>query len=96
MPAAIQITSYTPSYVSGKLLVYATRQVSPGRASLAKSAYRLLAIVDPSLDPPVIITTAYVAKFGKLITGQKIFLRLEAISATGLSSPPLEQSIIVS
>lgn len=76
-------------------LVYATPGLSPGK-NFAKSEYRLIATNGAPPASPIAAGGDWETKFGELITGQKIFVKIVLINAiTGQASPGLEASTIV-
>ena len=79
--------------------ILATRQFSPGRNAISPSEYALITIVTGAHDfasSHVDITTAYVAKYGALVTGRKLFLRsLQVVLATGNTTLSTHGSFIV-
>jgi hypothetical protein len=81
------------------LAVLATRQFSQGRGSLSPSEYAQIAIITGPHDfssSHVDVTTAYVAKFGALVTGRKLFLRtLQVVLATGNTTLSTHGSFII-
>jgi len=68
------------------LIIEATAQLSPGK-SFVKSEYRKITTAAAAAAFPIAAGVAYVAKFGALVAGTKIFVRVKTVSnTTGLSS----------
>lgn len=77
-----------------KLLVYATPSYSPG-ISFVKNQYRLLGAFTPSTGS-VDLTSAYSARFGTMVIGNKVSIRCALVSTTsGQLGLPQEASTIV-
>jgi hypothetical protein len=77
------------------LVIEATPMLSPG-ISNAKSKFRVVETVPAAGSFAVDIITAYTAKFGGLVAGQKLFVRAKLIVlATGERSQSLVASCIV-
>jgi hypothetical protein len=75
--------------------VFATPNLSPG-ISFVKSEYRLIEVVDNGTASPLDIEASYTAKFGALIVGQKLFVKIVFTDPlTGLESLPQEASTVV-
>jgi len=102
MAASLSVTREGGSGAPDQLfMVYATRGVSAGVNFVSESEYRFVSYYDGDEGNPVDVTPAYVAKFGSLRAGTKIFLRcfqMNSVGApgSGLTSDPLEVSVIVS
>lgn len=85
----------TPVPANNKWLIRATPQMSPG-VSFMKGKYKNLAVLAAAAASPANIAAAYIAKFGALVTGQKIGIEVVAVnSVTGQKSPPLTTTTIV-
>lgn len=85
----------TPVPAGYKLYVEATKQVSPG-ISYLKNQYRFIEYFPAATVTAASIETAYVAKFGALVAGQKIGLRAKLVSTTtGLESNSLTAVVVV-
>lgn len=81
--------------VGHALVIEATPMLSPG-ISNAKSKFRFVETVPAAGSFAVDIITAYTAKFGGLVAGQKLFVRAKLIVlATGERSQSLVASCIV-
>jgi hypothetical protein len=75
--------------------VFATAPQSPG-VSFVKSEYRLLTVLAAAAATPVALGAAYEARFGDLVAGQKIFVRIVFVNtATGQESTPQSISTVV-
>lgn len=81
------------------LAVLASRQMSPGRGAFSPSAYVQIAIVTGPHDfssSHVDITTAYVSKFGALVTGRLInFKTMQIVLSTGNTTLSPQGSFII-
>lgn len=78
-----------------KWVVRITPQVSPGK-SFVKNLYRNLSVLASAATSPQDLLTAYNARFGVLVEGQKIFVEVVAINAlSGVKSTPLSTYCIV-
>ena len=77
------------------LYIEATPNLSPG-ISNANSRFRYVATGAAAATSPIAIGTEYLAKFGALVEGQKLFIRAKFINATtGEVSQSLVASTIV-
>lgn len=75
--------------------VFATAPQSPG-VTFVKSEYRLITTLPAATPTPVDLATAYETKFGALVEGQKIFVRVAFVNTTtGQESTPQQISAIV-
>jgi len=69
-------------YVEGmRLEVIATRPLSYGVS--CPMGFRSIGVYDPSLSDAIDVTADYVARFGQLTSGMKIFVRLRLLMPTG-------------
>ncbi len=85
----------TPVPAGHTLMVYATRQSSPG-VSAFKGKSTVIAVVAAAATSPDDLLTAYTAKYGTLVAGQKIGINAYFIDKlTGQKGTPLFISIIV-
>lgn len=76
-------------------IVEATPQLSPGIYN-ANNKFRVISTLAPAVATGTDIFTAYVAKFGALVIGQKLFIRIKDInSTTGEVSQSLVAETIV-
>ena len=90
--------SFTPSPVPANYswLVYATGAQSVGTYAPSASKYRLIGTIIAGGTTPADIEPDYVAKFGALVGGTKIFVKVVAIStSSGIASAPVTASAIV-
>lgn len=93
--AASLTVSWTWPYGENPIAaVSATRQVSAGRSSMPRSAYKLIAFADAQ-DTTVDIITPYVARFGPLKAGQKVFVEVVTLTDTGLASAIVNGSAVI-
>jgi len=78
-----------------KMVIYATPQISAG-ISFVKSEYRKLKVVDAAGTSPSNLLSDYVAKFGALVAGKRIFVAAKLVSKTsGMASLQLQTSAVV-
>jgi|SRR5882724_294826 len=76
-------------------LLQATQQLSPGRSSV-NSFYRSFSTIAAAGTSPANIAAAYTAKFGTLVAGQKIFIKVIPVSSTtGIKGQAITVSTIV-
>lgn len=85
----------TPMPANTNLLVFATPNLSPGIGAPNKSAFRLLEVIEPSDTSPANILASFQGLFGDPILGQKIFVEVRPVSASGQGGTPLRTSVIV-
>lgn len=86
----------TPVPANYTWLVYATPMQSPGTFAPSASKYRLIAALTAGTATGEDIHAAYLARFGAILTGQKIFVKIVAVSTTsGIASAPIVASSIV-
>lgn len=72
------------------LIAYATDGVPPG-ISFVKNRYRFLGVVTMVADSPADLLTLWNDRFGSIIDGQRIFVRLALVANTsGQQSVPVE------
>lgn len=84
-----------PVPADSALIIDATAQVSPGKKNLS-NLYRQIQVEAAADASPADIATAYVAKFGSLIEGQKIGLRARIVNTdTGEVSGQVTAEVIV-
>lgn len=91
------IITFAPTPVPADTTYYIemTSQMSAGRY-FAKSEFRFIQNLPATTATGAALTVAYLAKFGALVAGQKIFMRIRAVDElTGLESQPLVVSAIV-
>lgn len=89
--------AYTPATVPADtaFIIETTRMVSPGK-NFVKNEYRFLTFADAADTSPEDIAAAYVARFGSLVAGQKIGVRVTPINkTTGQKGVGLSELIIV-
>jgi hypothetical protein len=85
----------TPLAANTKLLIEATKQLSPGVNFMNKTWYKQIMVSAAAAASPANILAAYNARFGALISGKRIGLRLTVITADGQRSSPLEVQTLV-
>jgi len=89
--------AFSPSPVPADtaFIIEATAQVSPGRNFL-KNEFRLLTFADAGDVTPSDIAAAYVSRFGALVAGQKIGVRMQPINKlTGQKGQQISTTTIV-
>lgn len=85
----------TPVPAGTAFVISATKQKSPGQ-SFFGGQYTDIATVDAAGTSPADIYAAYTAKYGTLIAGQKIGIRIQAINkVTGQAGIPLSAELII-
>lgn len=82
----------TPMPAATKLVVYASPQRSAGRSY--ESDYRFIQIGGAAGASPLVVLTAYTAKFGVPVVGNRIFLSLVSYSGGFLSGPLLTSAVV--
>lgn len=94
--ASLDVTfTPTPVPLGTAFILELTAQVSPGRNFL-KNEFRVLEIVDAGDVSPTNSVIAYVARFGSLIEGQKIGVRMIPVNkVTGQKGQALSTDLIV-
>jgi hypothetical protein len=85
----------TPLPAGSKLIIEATKGMSAGRSFVPRSEYRQIQVSAAAAASPANILAAYTAKFGALVAGQRIFLRLTVLTSSGLRGVPVETSVVV-
>lgn len=94
-PAFSIAFSVSPVPASTTWLVMCTQQLSPGRSSV-NSFYRIVTTIAAAATTPSNILAAYNTKFGTLVAGQKIFIKVIPISTTtGIKGQAITTSVIV-
>lgn len=86
----------TPLAAGMKLAIFASPQVSAGVNFVPASRYKLISVTAAAAASPANILASYIALFGALVAGSKIFIRAKTISSTGLASQVFETTIVVS
>lgn len=82
----------TPLAAGVRLFSFASPQMSAGRAF--NGDYRLIAVSAAAAASPAVLTTAYTAKFGVPVVGNRIFISLQTYLA-GFKGSPFNVSQIV-
>lgn len=72
----------TPIPSNLSLFVWATEPLNPGVAFVSPKL-RLLAVLPPGTTAPVDITTQYVARYGGITKGKRIYVAAELVSKNG-------------
>lgn len=85
----------TPLAGSTKLIVACTQQISAGITFVKQTLYRQILISAAAAASPANPYAAYIAKFGALIAGKKIAIKLTAIDSAGNRSAPFYTSTTV-
>jgi hypothetical protein len=85
----------TPVPALTKYVVECTPQMSAGTNFIGRSRLRIVTLIPPASASPLALAASYVAKFGALVAGKKIALRLYAISSSGGRSNKSAQTVIV-
>jgi hypothetical protein len=80
----------TPLAAGQKLLVEATKQLSPGVGFINPTWYKQIFVGAAATASPANVLSAYTTRFGSLISGKKIAFRLTALTVDGQRSAPLE------
>jgi hypothetical protein len=76
----------TPLATGVRLFAFASPQRSAGR--YFEGDYRLIAVSTAAQASPLVLTTAYAARLGTPVVGNKVFISL-ALYQTGFQGPPL-------
>lgn len=85
----------TPVPANTAFVLRATKQLSPG-ISNAKSEFRQIDYYVAAATSPQVSTTEYLAKFGALVAGQKIFVELVPVNTvTGQAGIAIQANTIV-
>lgn len=85
----------TPLATGVKLMVFATRGVSPGKNFLPNGEYKLIFVSAAAAASPANVLSAYQAVFGTPVVGEKIFFKLKVVdTASGYTNAVLEKSVI--
>lgn len=92
----IAVTFTTIGESAGQtVVVEATANVSAGK-NFVKSEYRVISTFAGDATSPQAVGTAYVAKFGAMTAGQKVFVRVKFVdNTTGVSGQYTSASAIV-
>lgn len=87
-PTVMSITfAASPLAASTKLVIEATPCLSPGINFIKRSLYRQIIISAAAAATPLNAASAYVAKFGEVVAGKRIFFRAYTLRSTGERSP---------
>lgn len=94
-PAMSIVFAPSPVPATTAYVIEATPMLSPGK-SFVKNQFRIIHVLPAAASTPYNALTAYEAKFGAPVAGQKVFVRVYAIDLlTGIKSLPLVASAIV-
>ena len=94
-PALSVVFGPSPVPANTAYIVEATPQVSPGK-SFVKNLYRRIGQIAPAATTPFDALSAYTARFGALVAGQKLFIRVKTVNLlTGITSPYMATTVIV-
>lgn len=94
-PAISVVYSIPGAAGDNDLVIEFTPQVGPG-ISFVKNKYRFLTNIADNAASPFNALTLYNAKFGTLVAGQKVFVRVHLVNAnTGQAGIPLSAVAIV-
>jgi hypothetical protein len=85
----------TPLSALTKAIIEATPQLSAGRNFVGRSQFKQILVTAAAAASPANILAAYNAKYGSLISGRKVFVRVTIISSDGQRSAPLTTSVTV-
>lgn len=96
MPQVLSLAyTATPLAANTKVIIEATQQLSPGINFVGRSRFRQIMVSAAAAASPANILAAYVARFGVLISGKKIFVRSTVITSDGQRSAPIVTSVVV-
>lgn len=89
--------AYTPTPLAAgtKLIIEATRQVSPGINFMPRSEYKVVLVTAAAAASPANVLTEYEALFGDIVAGQKIFFRCTPQDSNGARGVPFVSTVIV-
>lgn len=95
--AATLSLAFTPTPLGGgeKIVIEATRQVSQGISFMPRSEYKTIFVGAAASASPANLLSAYVALYGALISGRKVFVRAVVMSSTGIPSSYILTSKVV-
>jgi hypothetical protein len=85
----------TPLTAANNLAVFATQNLSPGIDSPNASKFRFIGVIAAADTSPADLLSEYQAVHGNPVAGQKIFLEVRPIAATGQGGTPLRAQTIV-
>jgi len=85
----------TPLPAGVKLIIEATRGVSPGINFLPRSEYKKILVTSAAPSSPQNLLSAYTAIYGALVSGQKIFIRAVTQNAAGQRAVYLSTTVTV-
>lgn len=85
-----------PIPANTSILISATAQLGAGISRPGRSAFRDLVSIDTGATSAQSIFTEYTTRFGALVAGKKVFVRVIAINTTtGQSSPSIIASTVI-
>jgi hypothetical protein len=82
----------TPMPAATRLVAYCSPQRSAGRGF--ESDLRFIAVSAAALASPMVLTTAYQAKFGVTVVGNRVFFSFVSYSGGFLSGPLLTSQVV--
>lgn len=83
-PTLISIAyTATPLAAGTKIVLEATPCLSPGITFVKRSWYRQILVSAAAAASPLVASSAYVAKFGEVVAGKRIFFRAYVLSSAG-------------
>src|SRR5437016_1082108 len=85
----------TPLAALTKVIIEATKQLSPGVSFVPRSLYKQIQVSAAAAASPANILAAYNARYGALVSGKRIFVRVTVITSDGQRTAPLSTSIVV-
>lgn len=86
----------SPTDANTTHLLFATAPLSAGVSRPSASAYRVINVIGGGSTTPLAAGTEYIAKFGSMPVGQKIFVKLLPINlTTGQAGPPAIGSTVI-
>lgn len=95
IPALSLTFTTSPVPANFQLQVYATPNITPGR-SFVKNQFRLISNIAAAATSPADLLADYSARFGNPVAGQKIFVKIAAVSLiTGQLGTPSSAMAVV-
>ena len=84
--AAVSVTyAATPLGAGARIFAYASHPVSPGK--IFNKNFRLVQVSAAAAASPLVLSTAYIARFGAPVVGQRVFFSFRTYAAGFLSGP---------
>lgn len=95
-PAVLRVVfTPTPLLAGQRLIIAATRGVSAGISFLPRGDYRQIVVSNAAAASPINILVPWVARFGVLPQGRRIFVRGVVMNDNGIGSSPFIASQVV-